>query len=189
MSGDYQTAERMAAKLGAVPLPDDLTGKTLLDVGCDHGEWCRIASERGAKRVVGLDRGRYVRGPGFVDLAARNTAQDWPRCEFINVDVAQGWPDLGAFDVVLALSIYHHLYGAAGDHVVIWKWLRERTRELCLWEGPVDTRDPVAHDRAKPHGGYTREAIMQAAKEHFLVEHVGPAIHRKYREVWRCLPR
>lgn len=191
MSGDYQTAKRMAAKLEAVPLPD-LAGKSVLDVGCDHGEWCRIASERGASRVLGLDRGRGVRKDGqvvHVDLVALNNAQGWRACEFRQFDLGSEWTEFGAFDVVLFLSVYHHVYGETGDHARIWRWLRSHTAEVLLWEGPVDTRDGVAAMRTRHIGGYTREAILAAAEASFHVEHVGPALHRPHREVWRCLPR
>jgi len=189
VSGDYQTPTRMAAKLRAIPIPDDLTGSTVLDVGCDHGHFCKLASDQGASRVLGLDRGRKVRGVGFVDLPARNHAQGWPRCEFMNVDLGKEWPDLGSFDLVFAFSIYHHLYGATGDHHTVWAWLRQCTSSTLLWEGPVDTKDAIARDRAKPHGHYTRNAILSAAEMYFEVEHIGPALHRPHREVWRCTPR
>lgn len=194
VSGDYQTPKRMAAKLKAVPVPDDLSGLAVLDVGCDHGAWCRLASNRGAVRVLGLDRGREVRtgnGREFVDLVARNTAQGWPRCEFRHFDLGREWVDFGAFDLVLFLSVYHHAYQTVGEHAPIWSWLRRHVAEggTLLFEGPVDTRDPTARDRAKRHGGYTRERIMAAASEVFDVEHVGPALHVPHREVWRCTPR
>ncbi len=35
--------------------PDDLTGKTVLDVGCKYGYFCIEAIKRGAKKVVGID--------------------------------------------------------------------------------------------------------------------------------------
>jgi SAM-dependent methyltransferase len=73
--GDYQTADRMAKKRRAIPLPE-LKGKRVLDVGCDYGWWCREASIAGAKYILGIDRGREVRmvqgGKAFVDLATRN---------------------------------------------------------------------------------------------------------------------
>ena len=189
--GDYQTVERMAQKLRAIPVPADLTGKSVLDVGCDHGWWCKLASDRGAARVLGIDRGRGVRVRGklqHVDLAARNNAEGWANCTFQDVNLAEQWPDLGAFDLVFCFSLYHHLYGETGSHDRIWQWLRARTAGELLWEGPVDTRDPIARDRAKGKP-YTRTEILAAASRHFDVELVGPAIHRPHREVWRCVPK
>lgn len=194
--GDYQTARRMAQKLEAIPLPD-LAGKSMLDVGCDHGAWCKLASDAGAARVLGLDRGRGVRRNGgveHVDLVALNASRGWPNCEFRHFDLGAEWTEhteAGAFDVVLFLSVYHHVYGETGDHERVWRWLRAHTADdgVLLWEGPVDTRDSVAKMRTKHRGGYTRARIMQAAESYFHVEHVGPALHRPHREVWRCTPR
>lgn len=190
MSGDYQTARRMAAKLRAIPLPD-LTGKRVLDIGCDHGAFCKLASDQGAAYVLGLDRGRGVRGSNgreFVDLVARNAAEGWPRCEFRAFNLGVEWTLFGTFDVVLFLSVYHHVYGETGDHGRIWRWLRAHTAGVLFWEGPVDHQDPVARMRTKHRVGYTREAILAAAQASFHVEHIGPALHRPHREVWRCTP-
>jgi SAM-dependent methyltransferase len=192
-AGDYQTSERMALKLKATPLPADLTDKSVLDVGCDHGFWSHLASERGASRVLGIDRGRGVRGAGFVDLVARNRAQGWLRCEFAHADVGKEWPAFGRFDVVLALAIYHHLFGNCGDHERIWQWFRDHTAEggLLLWDGPLDLTDPVARMRAKLQPGkpYDRRTIIGAAERYYVVEDLGPALYRKGRTVLRCAPK
>lgn len=195
-AGDYQTRERMDAKRQAIPIPIALGGLTVLDVGTDHGFWARLASERGAKRVLGIDRGREVRGAGeggtlgFVDLVARNRAQGWSNCEFERADIGNEWPSFGRFDVVFAFAVYHHLFGNCGDHGAIWQWFREHTAEngLLIWEGPLDLTDPIARMRAKAWPGvpYDREAIIGAAERHYAVEDVGPALYRKTRRVLRC---
>lgn len=191
LAGDYQTQVRIAAKLKAIPLPE-LQGKTVLDVGTDHGYWSQLASERGATRVVGIDRGREVRGKGFVDLAARNNAQGWANCSFINVNLGDEWPDLGKFDVIFTFSIYHHLYGQCGSHDQIWGWLAGCLAPggILLWEGPPDERDSTSRQvmRIKRRKNYSRSSIIAAAGKYFKVELIGPALHQPHREVWRCIP-
>jgi len=196
--GDYQTEKRMRQKLKAIPLPLDLRGKTVLDAGCDHGAWCKIASDRGASRVLGLDRGRAVRVAGqdskreHVDLVALNSSRGWPRCMFRQVNLGQEWPDVGPHDLVLCFSLHHHVYGETGSHGEIWHWLWFHTvtqpEGLLLWEGPLDTRDGVAAGLAAPHGNFTPEAILGAAQKYFDVEDVGPALHFPYRRVLSCRP-
>ena len=178
----------MDLKRRAVPLPD-FTGKTVLDVGCDHGYWCKLAADGGATRVLGLDRGRDVRDVGFVDLVERNRAQGWERCEFERINLGKEWTQFGRFDVVLCMSMYHHAHGNCGDHAALWRWLRDHTADggVLLWEGPLDTRDGVSARWAGPD--YTREAILSAARLFFDVEEVGPALHEPTREVLRCTPR
>ncbi len=112
--GEYQTRTRMEKKLAAVPLPD-VKHKWVLDVGCDHGYWCQLVKERGAARVVGFDRGREVRGKGFVDIVSRNR-EAIPSCEFYDYEIGRQYPGFGQFDVVLMLNVYHHAYNVSGDH-------------------------------------------------------------------------
>lgn len=192
---DYQTPERMAAKLKAMP-PLSVAGKRVLDVGTDFGAWCFYSARNGAVDVLGLDRNREVRGVGPVDLIARNRAQaeaECSPCRFEHIDVGRQWREFGRFDLVLVLSVYHHIYEAAGgDHVPVWYWLHRHCAldaEL-LWEGPVDDTDPVvrANVSAANRARYTKKDILNAARLYFEAEYVGPAIHEPTREVWRFKP-
>ncbi len=185
---DYQTSARMALKEKAIPLPN-LVGKTVLDVGCDHGHWCWLAIERGAKIAFGIDRGRSVYGQ-LIDLAERNARAAKTRGvpgTFGNINVGKQWPDLSKFDVVFLFSAYHHLYENCGDHLAIWYWLWRHTREELLWENPTSDADAVVKmNVTKP---YSRDDILKAAETYFDVEEIGPALHMPLREVWRCKPR
>src|SRR6516225_2860235 len=195
---DYQTPRRMAAKLQAMPLPE-LRGKRVLDVGCDAGAWCWLAAEPGAADVLGLDRGREVRGRGFVDVIKENRRcaahEGRERCRFERIEIGKQYHIFGHFDVVFCFSVYHHLFEAAGgDHVPIWLWLwfhARLSRAVLLWEGPVDTSDPVVRVNvsAEHHHTYTRAAILAAASKFFEPEYIGPALHEPTREVWRFRPR
>lgn len=187
-NGEYQTAERMTKKLAAVPLPE-LKGKTVLDIGCDHGAWCRIAKDRGASRVIGIDRGRDVRGVGFVDLAQRN-GQAHPDCEFYEYEVGREYPTHIASDIVFVLNMYHHAYNVVGDHEALWYWLSLITKEQLIWESPLDVTDGVANKdiRKELHDGYNEKVIRAAAERYFTVEDIGTGWVAT-RRVWRCTPK
>lgn len=189
-TGDYQTAERMTAKLRVVPIPAVLDGLTVLDVGCDHGAFCWLAADRGASRVVGVDRGRNVRGAGFVDLAARNRVaglDDYPQCEFHRMELGAQYHQLGRFDLVLMLNCYHHAYQATGgDHSALWFWLWRHTRGELLWENPVSLEDPVAAQHVT--FAYRETQIREAAEQWFDIEVIGRG-HVATRVVWRCTPK
>lgn len=193
-AGDYQTETRMRAKLSAIPLPEDFSGLSVLDIGCDHGAFTKLAADRGAESVLGLDRGRGVRRDGRIvhrDIVERNRAQGWDRCTFEVCNLGSEWPEFGQRDVVFAFSVYHHVFQECGDHVAIWAWLAKHVAPggVLLFEGPIDTRDPIAKSRARGQlQPYTRNAILTAAGEHFDVEYYGPAVHRDHREVWVCRP-
>jgi tRNA (mo5U34)-methyltransferase len=85
-------------------IPDDLTGKTVLDIGCNAGFYALEMKRRGAERVLGIDEDdRYLEQ---AQLASAVTGCD---VEFRKLSVY----DVGAigerFDVVLLLGVLYHL--------------------------------------------------------------------------------
>jgi len=85
-------------------VPQDLTGKTVLDIGCNGGFYSIEMKKRGADRVLGLDFDeRYLEQARF---AAEVTGQDIEFRQMSVYDVAQ----LGErFDVVLFMGVLYHL--------------------------------------------------------------------------------
>jgi SAM-dependent methyltransferase len=84
-------------------LPDDLTGKTVLDVGCSHGFFCFEAKRRGAKRVVGVDVESDVirKNRLLADCLGLDV-------EFSVHNIEQA-PISESFDYVICLNVLHHL--------------------------------------------------------------------------------
>lgn len=182
---DYQTPERMELKRKAIPLPD-LAGKTVLDIGCDHGYWCWLAADLGASHVLGVDRNR-----DGIDLITKNTEEAHRLdavCAFSEMNVGKQWRYFGKFDVVFLFSLYHHIYQNCGDHRAIWFWLWQHTSEELLWENPTGDDDAVVRMNVTRRD-YDRASILRAASIYFDVELVGPALHVATREVWRCIPK
>jgi tRNA (mo5U34)-methyltransferase len=85
-------------------IPADLTGKTVLDIGCNAGFYSIQMKRRGADRVLGIDfDDRYLEQARF---AAEVTGQDIEFRKLSVYDVA----DLGeTFDVVLFMGVLYHL--------------------------------------------------------------------------------
>lgn len=99
--GDYPSVKW---KKFAAAIPDDLTGKSVLDIGCNAGFYALEMKRRGAARVLGIDEDSdYLRQARF---AAEVSDAD---IEFRNLSVY----DVGAigetFDVVLFLGVLYHL--------------------------------------------------------------------------------
>lgn len=196
---DYQTPDRMALKLQAIPLPERMDGLRVVDVGCDMGYWSFLCAERGASFVIGIDRGRMVKGAGHTRLAAVNQQTALSRgltnCAFIEANIGQQWPCFAPSDVALLFSLYHHIYAQVGEHEPIWYWLSclVKAGGEVLWENPVDCLDPVAHRHipAPLRDGYHMEAILRASSRYFRSEYIGPALHEPRRSVYRftALPR
>ena len=86
-------------------LPADLSGKSVLDIGCNAGFYSMEMKRRGAERVVGVDSDeRYLAQARF---AAETLGYD--NIEFRNLSVY----DVGAlgekFDVVIFMGVLYHL--------------------------------------------------------------------------------
>ncbi len=99
--GDYPTVKWQTFQH---LLPDDLSGASVLEIGCNAGFYSFEAKKRGARRVVGVDTDeRYLRQAAFV---ARQLGLD---VEFRRLSVY----DVGTlgerFDFVLFLGVLYHL--------------------------------------------------------------------------------
>lgn len=90
----------------------DFANKSVLDLGCNAGQFCIAAGHRGATRIVGLDRDDRVLA------SAHQAAQEagLPHIEFKSFDINQdglaGLIDrvgVEKFDYVFALSILKHV--------------------------------------------------------------------------------
>ena len=86
-------------KLNRLKLPDNLSNKTVLDIGCNEGFFCNVALQRGATKVVGIDMDER-----FLDDARKRYAND--QITFLK----QGWNKLpeGPFDIILWTSAMHY---------------------------------------------------------------------------------
>jgi tRNA (mo5U34)-methyltransferase len=110
-------------------LPEDLSGKSVLDVGCNAGFFSFEAARRGASRVVGVDAQRHhVRQALFVRRALGLPAE-FRRLSVYDLDPR----GVGRFDVTLALGLVYHL-----KHLVLaLENLYRVTRELLVVESAI----------------------------------------------------
>ena len=119
-------------RFGQMRIPEDLSGRSVLDLGCNLGEFCFECWRRGARDIVGIDnRAEYL------DCARMLAAENGHcRIDFIHADL--GFPN-DIFDItneyfgkrisiVFALSIYKHI----GD--VLWDILGGTGWETCYVE-------------------------------------------------------
>lgn len=114
----------------------EFASKTVLDIGCNLGSFCRYAARRGAVRVVGVD----------VDAAASAAFEIANWLELWNVDyLALDLPDQASqiaalsgierFDVVFLLASVRHVGGWAG-------WIDDLCADVLYLEGhSVDKRE------------------------------------------------
>jgi tRNA (mo5U34)-methyltransferase len=88
----------------ASAIPEDLTGATVLDVGCNGGFYSIEMKKRGAKRVLGIDvDDRYLSQARF---AAETLGFD---IAFEKCSVYAAEKLAGKFDYVLFMGVFYHL--------------------------------------------------------------------------------
>ena len=86
-------------------IPADLSGKSVLDIGCNAGFYSVEMKRRGAARVIGIDSDeRYLEQ---ARLATR--ALGFDGIEFRNLDVYQVGALGERFDIVIFMGVLYHL--------------------------------------------------------------------------------
>ena len=112
-----------------VCLPEDLSGKSVLDVGCNAGFYSIEMKRRGAARVVGIDSQRdLVRQAKFVRQMV-GLEIDYRRMSVYDLDPRE----LGQFDITLALGLIYHC-----KHLVLaLEKLFLVTRDLLILETAI----------------------------------------------------
>lgn len=92
----------------AIGLPEDLTGLSVLDIGCNTGAFLIEAMKRGATRLIGVEPNqdwRFVGNGMMLEL-------DVPIRIYSRIDPRD------KFDVVLLLSVTHVAEGMTGQQVL-----------------------------------------------------------------------
>jgi tRNA (mo5U34)-methyltransferase len=148
-------------------LPGNLSGKSVLDVGCNGGFYCVEAKRRGAGRVLGVDGQRqHVRQALFVrkvlglDLECRRFSVYDLRSETV-----------GTFDITLALGLVYHL-----KHLVFaLERLYEVTNELLIVETAI-----IPPEQTPPTFVQTLGEIRQTLHPLFYAENAAEAKEQVY---------
>ncbi|HJT89758.1 MAG TPA: TIGR04290 family methyltransferase [Bryobacteraceae bacterium] len=99
--GDYPSCKW---RLFEHAIPADLTGKTVLDIGCNAGFYSLEMKRRGAARVVGIDS-----DPEYLAQARFAAEVNDASIEFIQLDVYDIASLREKFDLVLFMGVLYHL--------------------------------------------------------------------------------
>jgi len=84
-------------------LPDNLTGKSVLDIGCANGFFCFEAEARGAASVVGIElKEKRFKHANLLKQVLSSSV------EFLQIDILNNLLT-EQFDYVLLLNVIHHL--------------------------------------------------------------------------------
>jgi tRNA (mo5U34)-methyltransferase len=120
--------------------PADLTGKTMIDIGCADGFYSIVGRQRGAKRVLSIDDQQTM---GLQFLLENKV---YP-IEYRKLDVmSPEFLDLEPFDFVHFAGVFYHLQ----NPVEAFKRVRRITREVALLEGHINE----TYGRGLPYAVY-----------------------------------
>lgn len=117
-------------RLKLLNFPKDLSGKTVLDLGCNMGAFCLEMIERNAHRVVGLDLSHSSINicQGIKEVKLKQDKR-YKHLEYYVVNVNLGLNPLihisryQKFDYLLALSVWKHIYDS-----VFWQLIKSFVR-------------------------------------------------------------
>ncbi|HEV7798756.1 MAG TPA: DUF1698 domain-containing protein [Pyrinomonadaceae bacterium] len=110
-------------------LPPDLSGKTLLDVGCNAGFYAFEAKRRNAKRVLGVDGQRQHVRQGLFVRKALGLEVEFRRLNVYELSARS----VGQFDITLALGLLYHLK----HPILALENLYQVTKELLIIETAI----------------------------------------------------
>ena len=147
--GDYP-AVKFAGFAHAIPA--DLTGKTVLDIGCNAGFYSLEMKRRGASRVVGIDS-----EPFYLEQARFVAETEGVEIEFREMPV---W-DVAAlrekFDLVIYMGVFYHLrypllaLDLIREHVckdlLLFQSMQRGSRDLMEVAPDYDFNDGAAFER------------------------------------------
>ncbi|HEY0111526.1 MAG TPA: TIGR04290 family methyltransferase [Allosphingosinicella sp.] len=152
--GDYPNVK---FKRFAPHLPADLSGKSVLDIGCNAGFYSMEMKRRGAERVVGIDSDdRYLAQARF---AAETLGYD--NIEFRNLSVYDVAALGEKFDVVIFMGVLYHLRHpllaldlihehVAGDLLIFQSMQRGSKSVLELKEDYPFEEEGIFHESGYP---------------------------------------
>jgi tRNA (mo5U34)-methyltransferase len=99
--GDYPNLQW---KLFAHAVPDDLSGRTVLDIGCNAGFFAIKMKQRGAARVLGIDSDPRYLAQARLAAEINDVAIEFRQLSVYDV------PQIGErFDLVLFMGVLYHL--------------------------------------------------------------------------------
>jgi tRNA (mo5U34)-methyltransferase len=162
--GDYPTVKW---RHYADALPQDMRGRTVLDIGCNAGFFSQAMKRRGADRVVGIDfDARYLAQARF---AAEVAGLDIEFRQLSVYDVAK----LGErFDVVFFIGVFYHLrhpllaldlvHAHVARDLLVFQTLQRGSREVAALADDYDFDAPAPFDAP----GYPKMHFIEKSYAH-----------------------
>ena len=106
-NGDHTPGEDgfTESKLPMLNMPENLSGQSVLDIGCSEGYFGRQAERRGAERIHGIDTAEHLIEKNALLGEITGSQMTYEEKTVYNLDPAID----GIFDLVIFLSVFQHL--------------------------------------------------------------------------------
>ncbi len=128
-------------------LAGDLMGKTVLDIGCGFGDFCRYAIAKGAVSVVGLDPSQNM-----IREATKET--DDSRLHYHCAPVETYEAKNGQFDLIVSSLAFHYVENFSQVVQKLYRWLKPKARLIFSVEHPICTANPTARQGQDEEGPF-----------------------------------
>lgn len=117
----------------------DLTGLSILDLGCGFGDFARYTSQAGAKNVLGIDVSKKMLEEAKQKTNASNIKFKECAIEFLDLPT-------NAFDIIVSSYTLHYI----GDYTDVinnvHNWLKPKGYFVFSVEHPICTANPSGDD-------------------------------------------
>lgn len=160
----------------------DLSGKRVLDVGCNEGFFSLRCRELGAREVVGIDiNPQRIEKAHFIIDVLQPSAVQFVQRDLFGPDL----PEIGRFDVAMCLGVLHRVpnpYGALciisalADQVVIeWRAFHDKEGRSLLWyRRLVNESDPDNTSYFFPTVTWVEEVLHEQGLTYSFVDDDSP---------------
>lgn len=157
-----ETGEATRHKLEMMDLPSDMSGMSVLDIGCNEGFFAFESERRGAGRVMALDKSREAAAKFDLVKRALDSKVDFRRIKLTDLQPKES----GHFDLVFFLSVFHHLR----HPLMVLDHVAELTRGFAVMEFveavPNNGQEPAALVRKLSKQGHlhvlpTRKFLLE----------------------------
>jgi tRNA (mo5U34)-methyltransferase len=100
-----ETGDSERDKIEMMDWPDDLSGKSLLDIGCSEGFYSYEFESRGATKILAIDKHPDACRKFRLIQELRSSKIEFLESDFYDLDRAV----IGRHDYVLFLAVFHHV--------------------------------------------------------------------------------
>jgi tRNA (mo5U34)-methyltransferase len=125
----------------ASAIPADLTGKSVLDIGCNGGFYSMEMKRRGAARVLGVDY-----DDAYLDQARFAAEVEGMDIEFRKLSVYDVAALGERFDLVIFMGVFYHLRYPLLALDLIWEHAAADLMLFQTMQRGAETEDPVGAD-------------------------------------------